>query len=188
MGKFLILLCPKTCLFYYHNNVTILTASVSIPRIQMSISLPSSVNDGSQVQSLFPLCILLARPVNSHAVLEVVCEFTSCHWMFIRSSFTWLLCASSGSTWMQNSAVYHFSRACFLATCKGVEEMYQDQAKFILPEIIKLSAEVKSGSFFILFVSFGMTHYCIYQHSKTSTCTSITIFQVLQYFFLQRNC
>lgn len=93
-------------------------------RIQMSISLPSSVNDGSQVQSLFPLCILLARPVNSHAVLE-------------------------------NSAVYHFSRACFLVTCTGVEEMYQDQAKFILPEINKLSAEVKSGSFFILFVSFA---------------------------------
>ncbi|KAL2540020.1 Polycomb group protein [Abeliophyllum distichum] len=90
--------------------------------IQMSISLPSSVNDGPQVQNLFPLCILLVRPVNSPAVLE-------------------------------NSSVYRFSRACFLASCTGVEGMYQDQAKFTLPEINKLSVEVESGSFIILFVS-----------------------------------
>lgn len=29
----------------------------------MAISLPATKNDGSQIQSLFPLCILLARQV-----------------------------------------------------------------------------------------------------------------------------
>lgn len=38
----------------------------------MTISLPSTVNDESQIQSLFPLCIMLARPVYSPAVVEVV--------------------------------------------------------------------------------------------------------------------
>ncbi|KAL2555951.1 Polycomb group protein EMBRYONIC FLOWER 2 [Forsythia ovata] len=93
-----------------------------IKRIQMSISLPSSVNDGSQSQSLFPLCVLLSRSVNSPAVVE-------------------------------NSEVYCFRRACILATCTRVEGKYQAQVKFVLPEINKLSAELKTGSLFILFVS-----------------------------------
>ncbi|KAL0382259.1 UNVERIFIED_CONTAM: Polycomb group protein EMBRYONIC FLOWER 2 [Sesamum calycinum] len=91
-------------------------------RIQMTISLPSTVNDESRIQSLFPLCILLARPVYSPAVVE-------------------------------DSAVYRYSRECILMKCTGDDRMNQDQANFILPEINKLSAEVKSGSLSILFVS-----------------------------------
>ncbi|KAK6145669.1 hypothetical protein DH2020_022489 [Rehmannia glutinosa] len=88
----------------------------------MTISLPSTVNDESRIQSLFPLCILLARPVYRPAVVE-------------------------------DSAVYRFSRECILTKCTGDDRMNQDQASFILPEINKLSAEVKSGSLSILFVS-----------------------------------
>ncbi|KAK4436400.1 Polycomb group protein EMBRYONIC FLOWER 2 [Sesamum alatum] len=91
-------------------------------RIQMTISLPSTVNDESRIQSLFPLCILLARPVYSPAVVE-------------------------------DSAVYRYSRECILMKCTGDDRMNQDQANFVLPEINKLSAEVKSGSLSILFVS-----------------------------------
>lgn len=39
-------------------------------RIQMTISLSGTVNDGSQTQNLFPLYILLARPVSNIAVAE----------------------------------------------------------------------------------------------------------------------
>ncbi|KAK4382798.1 Polycomb group protein EMBRYONIC FLOWER 2, partial [Sesamum angolense] len=86
-------------------------------RIQMTISLPSTVNDESRIQSLFPLCILLARPVYSSAVVE-------------------------------DSAVYRYSRECILMKCTGDDRMNQDQANFILPEINKLSAEVKSAELF----------------------------------------
>lgn len=41
----------------------------------MTISLPSTVNDESRIQSLFPLCISIARPVCNPAVVEV--EFFS---------------------------------------------------------------------------------------------------------------
>ncbi|EYU35158.1 hypothetical protein MIMGU_mgv1a010365mg [Erythranthe guttata] len=92
-------------------------------RIQMTISLPSIVNDESRIQNLFPLCIILARPVYSPAVVEV------------------------------DSAVYNYSRECILTKCTGDDRMNQDQANFILPEINKLSAEVKSGSLSILFIS-----------------------------------
>ncbi|KAL8535408.1 hypothetical protein ACS0TY_011158 [Phlomoides rotata] len=91
-------------------------------RIQMTISLPSTVNDESRIQSLFPLCILIARPVYSPAVVE-------------------------------DSAVYQFSRECILTKCTGDDRMNLDEACFILPEINKLSAEVKSGSLSILFIS-----------------------------------
>ncbi|KAL1559617.1 polycomb group protein EMBRYONIC FLOWER 2-like isoform X3 [Salvia divinorum] len=91
-------------------------------RIEMTISLPSTVNDESQIQNLLPLCIMLARPIYSPAVVE-------------------------------DSAVYRFSRECILTKCTGDDAMYQDEANFILPEINKLSAEVKSGSLTILFVS-----------------------------------
>lgn len=57
---------------------------------------------------------------------------------------------------MQESAVYRFSRECILTNCTGVVAMNQNEANFILPEINKLSAEVKSGSLTILFVSCGM--------------------------------
>lgn len=49
------------------------------------------------------------------------------------------------------SAVYRFSRACLLAN--GAEGINRVQANFILPEINKLGAEVKSSSLAILFVS-----------------------------------
>ncbi|XP_012839960.1 PREDICTED: polycomb group protein EMBRYONIC FLOWER 2 isoform X2 [Erythranthe guttata] len=88
----------------------------------MTISLPSIVNDESRIQNLFPLCIILARPVYSPAVVE-------------------------------DSAVYNYSRECILTKCTGDDRMNQDQANFILPEINKLSAEVKSGSLSILFIS-----------------------------------
>ncbi|KAM7499499.1 hypothetical protein LguiA_023913 [Lonicera macranthoides] len=91
-------------------------------RIQMTVSLSGAVNDGLQTQSLFPLYILLARPISSIAVAE-------------------------------HSAVYRFSRACILTSYMEAEGMNQAQAKFILPEMSKLSAEVKSGSLSILFVS-----------------------------------
>ncbi|CAK9135101.1 unnamed protein product [Ilex paraguariensis] len=91
-------------------------------RIQMTISLSVTVNDGCQDQSLFPLYILLARPVSNVPVAE-------------------------------NSAVYHFNRACTLTSCNGFEGMNRAQAKFILPEINKLSVEVKSGSLALLLVS-----------------------------------
>ncbi|KAM7504599.1 hypothetical protein LguiB_003503 [Lonicera macranthoides] len=93
-------------------------------RIQMTVSLSGAVNDGLQTQSLFPLYILLARPISSIAVAEA-----------------------------QHSAVYRFSRACILTSYMEAEGMNQAQAKFILPEMSKLSAEVKSGSLSILFVS-----------------------------------
>ncbi|THF98865.1 hypothetical protein TEA_009832 [Camellia sinensis var. sinensis] len=51
------------------------------------------------------------------------------------------------------SAVFRFSRACILTTFTGVEGMNRAQANFILPEINKLAAEVKSGSLALLFVS-----------------------------------
>ncbi|XP_051113540.1 polycomb group protein EMBRYONIC FLOWER 2-like isoform X2 [Andrographis paniculata] len=91
-------------------------------RIQMAISLPSTVNDESQIQNLFPLCILVARQVSSPSVVE-------------------------------DSSIYHFSRECLLTKCTGSDRVNQDVANFILPEINKLSAEVKSGFLSILFVS-----------------------------------
>uniref|UniRef100_A0A5B6ZJZ6 Putative embryonic flower 2 n=1 Tax=Davidia involucrata TaxID=16924 RepID=A0A5B6ZJZ6_DAVIN len=93
-------------------------------RIQMAISLSRTMDDGVQTQSLFPVYILLARPVSNVSVAE-------------------------------NSAVYRFSRACMLTSYAGAEGMNRAQANFILPEINKLAAEVKSGSLAILFVSFA---------------------------------
>lgn len=123
----------------------------------MAISLPSTVNDEPRIQSLFPLCILLARPVYSPAVVEVVFEFGSSHWTFHFSSFTCSFVSPlCDSFLMQDSAVYQFSRECILTKCTGDDRMNQDEANFILPEINKLSAEVKSGSLSILFVSCGM--------------------------------
>ncbi|KAE9465026.1 hypothetical protein C3L33_03044, partial [Rhododendron williamsianum] len=77
-------------------------------------------NYGMPAQSLFPLYIILARPVSSVAVAEY-------------------------------SAIYRFSRACLLTN--GAEGINRAQANFILPEINKLGAEVKSSSLAILFVS-----------------------------------
>lgn len=49
----------------------ILTCIFLISRIEMTISLPSALNDESEIQSLFPLCIVLARPVYTPQEVEV---------------------------------------------------------------------------------------------------------------------
>lgn len=90
-------------------------------RIQMTVSLSGIMNDGLQTQSLFPLYIMLARPVSGTAIVE-------------------------------HSAVYRFNRACILTSCTGVEATSRAQATFTLPEINKLSTDVKSGSLVILLV------------------------------------
>ncbi|KAK4734261.1 hypothetical protein R3W88_008522 [Solanum pinnatisectum] len=41
-------------------------------RIQMAISVPATVNDESQVQNLFPLGVILAKPLSSAAAVEAV--------------------------------------------------------------------------------------------------------------------
>ncbi|KAI7734769.1 hypothetical protein M8C21_000689, partial [Ambrosia artemisiifolia] len=52
-----------------------------------------------------------------------------------------------------NLAVYHFIKASKLTALNGSESLSCAQAKFILPEINKLSAEIKSGSLAMLVVS-----------------------------------
>ncbi|PWA76072.1 polycomb protein, VEFS-Box [Artemisia annua] len=54
---------------------------------------------------------------------------------------------------MERSAVYRFNRACKLTAYNGAETVSSAQAKFILPDISKLSAEIKSGSLSMLLVS-----------------------------------
>ncbi|PHU29130.1 Polycomb group protein EMBRYONIC FLOWER 2, partial [Capsicum chinense] len=94
-------------------------------RIQLAISALATVNDESQVQNLFPLCVILAKPVSSAAAVEAY------------------------------SAVYQFKRACISTSFSGVDGINRAQAKFFLPEINKLSAEIRAGSLAILFVSFA---------------------------------
>ncbi|XP_009605037.1 polycomb group protein EMBRYONIC FLOWER 2 isoform X3 [Nicotiana tomentosiformis] len=94
-------------------------------RIQMAISVPATVNDESQVQNVFPLCVILARPVSNAAGAEA------------------------------HSAVYQFRRACISTSFTGVDGINRAQAKFFLPEMDKLSAEIRAGSLVILFVSFA---------------------------------
>ncbi|KAL3524118.1 hypothetical protein ACH5RR_016952 [Cinchona calisaya] len=91
-------------------------------RIQITVSLPATVNDDLQIQSLFPLCIKLARPISGDGITE-------------------------------NCARYNFNRSCTLTSCHGDEGTSQAQATFILPEINKLSADMKSGFLAILFIS-----------------------------------
>ncbi|CAL5364104.1 unnamed protein product [Camellia sinensis] len=45
-------------------------AQKKVEKIQMTISLPGTSNDGLETQNYFPLYILLARPVNNFAVAE----------------------------------------------------------------------------------------------------------------------
>ncbi|KAJ0588861.1 putative transcription factor C2H2 family [Helianthus annuus] len=94
-------------------------------RIQISVSISGATNDGTHTQSLFPLYILLSRPL-------------------------------SNTNNMEHSAVYHFSKASKLAAF-GAETVSCAQAKFILPEINKLSAEINSGSLAMLLVSVDIT-------------------------------
>ncbi|KAL9386827.1 hypothetical protein Peur_019951 [Populus x canadensis] len=56
---------------------------------------------------------------------------------------------------LEYSAVYHFSRPCVLTNFAGVEGSTQAQTNFVLPEMNKLASEVKSGSLYVLLVSFA---------------------------------
>ncbi|KAG6782969.1 hypothetical protein POTOM_012396 [Populus tomentosa] len=93
-------------------------------RIQMTISMPVTLNGAVQSHSLFPLYILLARLVSKIGGLEY-------------------------------SAVYHFSRPCVVTNFAEVEGSTQAQTNFVLPEMNKLASEVKSGSLYVLLVSFA---------------------------------
>ncbi|OIT37272.1 PREDICTED: polycomb group protein EMBRYONIC FLOWER 2-like isoform X1 [Nicotiana attenuata] len=94
-------------------------------RIQMAIYVPATVNDESQVQNVFPLCVILARPLSNAAGAEA------------------------------HFAVFQFRRACISTSFTGVDGINRAQAKFVLPEMDKLSAEIRAGSLVILFVSFA---------------------------------
>ncbi|KAI3769852.1 hypothetical protein L6452_00966 [Arctium lappa] len=90
--------------------------------VQVSISISGAIG-GLQTQSLFPLYILLARPV------------------------------STLNSETQRSSVYRFKRACKLTAFSGAQSRSSARANFILPEINKLSTEVKSGSLAMLLTS-----------------------------------
>ncbi|KAK1409228.1 hypothetical protein QVD17_35753 [Tagetes erecta] len=92
-------------------------------RVQVSISISRHLDDGQQTESLFPLYILLARRVLT----------------------------PDGET--LRSSCYRFKRACKLTGSRGVQTVGSSLARFILPEINKLSTEVRSGSLSMLLVS-----------------------------------
>jgi len=82
----------------------------------------------------------------------------------IRGSIMWWLSISNVPPLLlypakKYSAVYHFSRPCVLTNFAGVEGSTQAQTNFVLPEMNKLASEVKSGSLYVLLVSFGMHSY-----------------------------
>ena len=120
----------------------------------MTVSLPATVNDGFQIQSLFPLCIMLAKPASSAEFTEV-----EVHSVYPISSSLWFsskIHNLAQSDVPQGCASYNFNRSCILTSFHGDEGVNHAQANFILPEINKLSAEIKSGSLAILFISRGM--------------------------------
>ncbi|KAL2920423.1 Polycomb group protein EMBRYONIC FLOWER 2 [Bienertia sinuspersici] len=111
-------------------NAFIITGiSVDLLRIQMTVSLSGTSDDGLQMQSLCPMYIVLARLIPDIPDLE-------------------------------HSAVYHYTKARLLAVRSTEEGSNVAQTNFVLPEMNKLVREAKSGSFFILFVSYaGGTSY-----------------------------
>ncbi|KAJ0466078.1 hypothetical protein HanHA300_Chr14g0545161 [Helianthus annuus] len=95
-------------------------------RVQLSVSISRPLDDGPQTMHIFPLYVVLARPVpttNAEAL---------------------------------QSIRYRFKRACKVIAFNIAPTMRSPRARFILPEINKLSTEFKSGSLAILLVSFGM--------------------------------
>ncbi|KAJ0764612.1 putative transcription factor C2H2 family [Helianthus annuus] len=92
-------------------------------RIQISVSVSGATSDGHQTQTLFPLYVLLARPVSTTNVET------------------------------QSTTVYRFNRARKLTVFGGAETSSTARAKFMLPEMNKLSKEIKSGSLDVLLVS-----------------------------------
>ena len=83
----------------------------------------------------------------------------------------------------QCTAVYRFSRVCKLTVFGGAETSSSARAKFILPEINKLSAEVKSGSLAMLLVSCGMTCLIVWLYSDEYCDLSVAVVNI--YEFLQ---
>ncbi|OVA05066.1 Polycomb protein [Macleaya cordata] len=81
--------------------------------------------NGVQPQNILPLYVILARPVSD-------------------------IVAVAG-----HSAVYCLSRACILTASNEFERKDRTEANFVLPEINKLSAEIKAGELTILLVSCG---------------------------------
>ncbi|XP_047320113.1 polycomb group protein EMBRYONIC FLOWER 2-like isoform X2 [Impatiens glandulifera] len=115
-------------------------------RVQMSVSVSGTLINGFQYQNLFPICIMLAKPVADFGVTDAY------------------------------SAVYRFSRAVILNTSTGVEGIKQTEAKFTLPDINKLEGEIKSGSLCVLFVSFARLGESISAIDLTKYCTDVSYF------------
>ncbi|KAD7480351.1 hypothetical protein E3N88_03487 [Mikania micrantha] len=90
--------------------------------VQISVSI-RPLDDGQQTQSLFPLYILLARPVLTPNAETL------------------------------RSSSYRFKRASKLTAFRGAQSVGSPRARFTLPELNKLSTEVKSGSLAMLLVS-----------------------------------
>lgn len=102
----------------------------------MTFSLLGTIKEGVQAHNLLPLYILLAKPLSDTVV--------------------------AGE---QHSAVYRLSRACRLTSFVEFDGRRQAEANLILPEINKLSLDVKAGKLTILLVSCGET--------KNSLCEAI---------------
>ncbi|GAB2227820.1 hypothetical protein Droror1_Dr00009647 [Drosera rotundifolia] len=65
------------------------------------------------------------------------------------------------------SAVYRLSKERVLTTSSTVDGVHLVQSKFILPDMNRLATEVKSGSFFILIISYVETNYlCEFDTTK----------------------
>ncbi|XP_076948476.1 polycomb group protein EMBRYONIC FLOWER 2-like isoform X2 [Bidens hawaiensis] len=92
-------------------------------RVQISVSINRPLDGGRQTQSLFPLYILLARPV------------------------------LTPNRETPRSSSYRFNRACKLPAYRGAQTVASPRAKFVLHEINKLATEIKSGSLALLLVS-----------------------------------
>ncbi|OVA10594.1 Polycomb protein [Macleaya cordata] len=90
---------------------------------RIQLSVSVSENVNVQPQNILPLYVILARPVSD-------------------------IVAVAG-----HSAVYRISQACILTACNEFERKDQTEANFVLPEINKLSAEIKAGGLTILLVS-----------------------------------
>ncbi|KAK9060986.1 hypothetical protein SSX86_018166 [Deinandra increscens subsp. villosa] len=98
-----------------------------LARVQISVSISGPFEDEQQTEYLFPLYILLARPV-----LTVNGE-------------------------MPRSSSYRFKRARKLNASRGAQTVGSPRARFILPEINKLLTEVKCGSLVMLLLLTSMS-------------------------------
>ncbi|GFY84416.1 hypothetical protein Acr_03g0011900 [Actinidia rufa] len=85
------------------------------------------------------------------------------------------------------SAVYGFDRACMLTNSSGANGMNQAQVNFILPEINKLAAEVKSGSLAVLFVICAEVTNSVCAIDPTKNHMDITYFPSTAYLVAARS-